>query len=139
MARTQFFRSVSQALLDFNELNPIAPLQLLLEVRYQFISHFTAIMKFQLFFQCLNSKKTLAVDTISVIFQNMACYLDCLPIEAGLGPTAPLWSALLSQLEILFRRIVFFLNQLDDLVPLLRIMVSVLKIPVITQYKVISS
>lgn len=28
----QFFRSVAQALLDFNELNPIAPLQLLLEV-----------------------------------------------------------------------------------------------------------
>lgn len=31
-ARQQFFRSVAQALMDFNELNPIAPLQLLLEV-----------------------------------------------------------------------------------------------------------
>lgn len=31
--RTQFFKSVSQALVDFNELNPIAPLQLLLEVK----------------------------------------------------------------------------------------------------------
>ena len=30
--RMQFFRSVAQALLDFNELTPIAPLQLLLEV-----------------------------------------------------------------------------------------------------------
>lgn len=28
----QFFKSVAQALVDFNELNPIAPLQLLLEV-----------------------------------------------------------------------------------------------------------
>lgn len=32
--RMQFFRSVAQALLDFNELNPIAPLQLLLEVTH---------------------------------------------------------------------------------------------------------
>lgn len=30
--RMQFFKSVAQALVDFNELNPIAPLQLLLEV-----------------------------------------------------------------------------------------------------------
>lgn len=30
--RMQFFKSVTQALVDFNELNPIAPLQLLLEV-----------------------------------------------------------------------------------------------------------
>lgn len=31
-SRLQFFKSVTQALTDFNELNPIAPLQLLLEV-----------------------------------------------------------------------------------------------------------
>lgn len=30
--RVQFFKSVIQALIDFSELNPIAPLQLLLEV-----------------------------------------------------------------------------------------------------------
>jgi hypothetical protein len=30
--RVQFFKSVIQALIDFNELNPVAPLQLLLEV-----------------------------------------------------------------------------------------------------------
>lgn len=30
--RIQFFKSVIQSLLDFNELNPVAPLQLLLEV-----------------------------------------------------------------------------------------------------------
>ena len=33
----QFFKSVAQALTDFNELNPIAPLQLLLEVRSLFL------------------------------------------------------------------------------------------------------
>lgn len=31
-ARTLFFRSVAHALVDFNELNPVAPLQLLIEV-----------------------------------------------------------------------------------------------------------
>lgn len=32
-ARLQFFKSIIQALIDFNELNPVAPLQFLLEVR----------------------------------------------------------------------------------------------------------
>lgn len=84
----------------------------------------------------MNSKKTLASETLSVIFQNMACYLDCLPIETGMGAATPLWNPLLSQLEILFRRTVFLLNQLEDTTPLLRIMVSMLKISAISQYKV---
>lgn len=36
--RIQFFKSVIQALIDFNELNPIAPLQLLLEVSDGFVN-----------------------------------------------------------------------------------------------------
>lgn len=88
------------------------------------------------FFQTLNSKKILAIDTLPTIVENMACYLDCLPLESGLGTVMPLWNTLLSQLEILFRRMVFFLNNFDDLVPLLRIMISILKIPCINQFKV---
>ncbi|XP_046405195.1 protein unc-79 homolog isoform X2 [Ischnura elegans] len=64
--RMRFFRSVAQALLDFNELNPIAPLQLLLEN--------------------LNSRKSLPLDTLPCILHNVACYLDCLPLlEVGGG------------------------------------------------------
>jgi hypothetical protein len=111
-----FFRSVAQALLDFNELNPIAPLQLLVEG--------------------LNSKKSLPGEMLSLVLPNMACYLDCLPLEAGLGPASITWSALLTQLEILFRRLVLLLPILDDVEPLLRIMVSVLKVPGISAYKV---
>lgn len=114
--RMQFFRSVAQALLDFNELNPIAPLQLLLEA--------------------LNSKKSLPGEMLSLVLPNMACYLDCLPLEAGLGPASTTWSALLTQLEILFRHLVLLLSTLDDVEPLLRIMVSVLKVPGIFAYKV---
>ncbi|KAJ9597429.1 hypothetical protein L9F63_011723, partial [Diploptera punctata] len=110
--KTQFFRSVAQALLDFNELNPIAPLQLLLEN--------------------LNSKKSLPSEMLSIVLPNVACYLDCLPLEAGLGPGSTTWNALLTQLETLFRRLVLILSSLDDMEPLLRIMVSVLKVPWIT-------
>lgn len=114
--RMQFFRSVAQALSDFNELNPIAPLQLLLEG--------------------LNSKKSLPAEMLSVVLPNMACYLDCLPLEAGLGPGSTTWNALLTQLDILFRRLVLLLSTLDDVEPLLRIMVSVLKVPGISACKV---
>ncbi|XP_063244249.1 protein unc-79 homolog [Bacillus rossius redtenbacheri] len=107
-SRMQFFRSVAQALLDFNELNPVAPLQLLLE--------------------SLNSKKSLPVDTLPVIIHNMACYLDCLPLEQG-------YAAWLLQLEALLRRLSLTLHTLQDVLPLLRIMVAVLKVPGISQFK----
>lgn len=38
VVRVQFFKSVIQALIDFNELNPIAPLQLLLEVNFSLLT-----------------------------------------------------------------------------------------------------
>jgi hypothetical protein len=48
--RTQFFKSVAQALLDFNELNPIAPLQLMLEVIPSVIV--TTFDSYFLFYSC---------------------------------------------------------------------------------------
>ncbi|XP_031336357.1 protein unc-79 homolog [Photinus pyralis] len=114
-ARIQFFKSLTQALTDFNELNPIAPLQFLLEA--------------------LNSKKVLPVDTLPIILENIACYFDCLPLEASLSSTVTLWSSVLMQLENLYRRILFFLSNLEDIKPLLKIMVSVLKLPSIAQFK----
>ncbi|KAL2737008.1 protein unc-79 isoform X10 [Vespula squamosa] len=113
--RMQFFKSVAQALVDFNELNPIAPLQLLLET--------------------LNAKKSLPVERLPIILHNIACYLDCLPLEAGLGPGAATWSGLLTQFDGLFRRLVLMLSSIEDTLPLLRIMISVLKVPGIQQSK----
>ncbi|KAK4872146.1 hypothetical protein RN001_016270 [Aquatica leii] len=114
-ARVQFFKSLTQALTDFNELNPIAPLQFLLE--------------------SLNSKKILPIEVLPVILENMACYFDCLPLDASLGSTSTLWGSVLLQLENLYRRILFFINNLEDIKPLLKIMVSILKIPTISQCK----
>ncbi|KZC06519.1 Protein unc-79 like protein [Dufourea novaeangliae] len=113
--RMQFFKSVAQALVDFNELNPIAPLQLLLET--------------------LNVKKSLPTERLPVILYNIACYLDCLPLEAGLGPGATTWSGLLAQFDNLFRRLVLMLSSIEDTTPLLRIMISLLKVPGIQQSK----
>ncbi|XP_020280656.1 protein unc-79 homolog isoform X3 [Pseudomyrmex gracilis] len=113
--RLQFFKSVAQALVDFNELNPIAPLQLLLET--------------------LNMKKSLPLERLPIILYNIACYLDCLPLEAGLGPGSVTWSALLTQFDGLFRRLVLILPSIEDINPLLRIMVSLLKVPGIQQAK----
>ncbi|XP_034177759.2 UNC-79 domain-containing protein [Osmia lignaria lignaria] len=113
--RMQFFKSVTQALVDFNELNPIAPLQLLLET--------------------LNTKKSLPVERLPIILYNIACYLDCLPLEAGLGPGATTWSGLLTQFDGLFRRLVLMLSSIEDTTPLLRIMISLLKVPGIQQSK----
>lgn len=65
----------------------------------------------------------------------MASYLDCLPLEAALGPTSPIWSNVLQQLETFFRRLVLLLQTIEDVSPLLRIMITIFKIPVISQYK----
>lgn len=87
-------------------------------------------------FKALNSKKSLPVDNLPVILHNVACYLDCLPLEAGLGPGSGTWSALLTQLEMLFRRLILLLSSLNDVTPLFRIMVSVLRVPGISSCKV---
>ncbi|KAF4533554.1 hypothetical protein B566_EDAN001039 [Ephemera danica] len=114
--RTQFFKSVAQALLDFNELNPIAPLQLMLE--------------------SLGSKKTLPLDAVPNMAYNMSCYLECLqPLDSGFGPASQTWNILLTQFESLFRRIALALPSLDNMDSLFCIMISVLKIPGISGFK----
>lgn len=136
--RSMFFKSVAQAFVDFNELYPCGPLQLLVE-------H-------------LNSKKTLPIDVsfrsnrlirrtlrnvnydmlavqqMGVIAGNMATYLECLAPEA-LGPLAAC-SALLAGLDTLLRAVALRLHQLDDAAPLLRLCAAALKIPAAAHHKV---
>lgn len=100
--------------MDFSELNPIAPLQLLLET--------------------LNSRKTLC-NVLPTVLENMACYLECLPVEAMASPTSSTWSTILQQLETLCRRIVFMLNAIDDVTAVLKIIISIFKVPTISQHK----
>lgn len=89
-----------------------------------------------LIFQALNAKKSLPMERLPTILYNIACYLDCLPLEAGLGPGAATWSGLLTQFDGLFRRLVLMLSSIEDTTSLLRIMISLLKVPSIQQSKV---
>lgn len=102
-------------MLDFSELNPVAPIQLLLET--------------------LNSKKTLSCDLLPTILDNLACYLECLPMEATASPTSGTWGTVLQQLEILYRRIIFILSSIDDVTVLLKIIIAIFKVPTIAQHK----
>lgn len=114
-SRTQFFRSLVQSLLDFNDLNPMAPLQLLLEN--------------------INSRKTLPTESLVTILDNIACYMDFLPIEAGLGPGAVSWASVLTQLEIFFRNIISIISTFENVTPFFRIMISILRVPAVTTCK----
>lgn len=76
------------------------------------------------------------MDIIPLILRNMAIYLDCLPVDVGSGTTINMWTTLLTQVEIFFRRIVLILVSLTDLIPLLRIMIAILKMPNASQFKV---
>ncbi|XP_026735925.1 protein unc-79 homolog [Trichoplusia ni] len=111
--RQMFFKSIAQAFVDFNELYPCGPLQLVVE-------H-------------LNSKKTLPVDQITVIAGNIAMYLECLAPEA-LGPLSAC-AALVQQLEALLRAATLLMHQIDDVMPLLRAATAALKIPGAVQHK----
>ncbi|KAI5736841.1 hypothetical protein M8J76_007669 [Diaphorina citri] len=111
-SRTQFFRSLVQSLLDFNELNPIAPLQVLLEN--------------------MNSRKALPADNVVTIIDNIACYMDFLPIEAGLGSGSISWASVLTQLDIFFRSIIPIISTFDNLTPFFRIMISILRVPTVS-------
>lgn len=109
--RKKYFKSIARALIDFNEMNPTSPIQLLVE--------------------SLNSKKTLPMETLPVMLRNMGEYLSCIPLDAGISNLT--WSPVVQGIEALFRRLVLILNNLDDPDYLLHIMVGVLKIPSVTK------
>ncbi|KAL0819173.1 hypothetical protein ABMA28_008426 [Loxostege sticticalis] len=111
--RLMFFKSIAQAFVDFNELYPCGPLQLVVE-------H-------------LNSKKTLPIDQITIIAGNIAMYLECLAPEA-LGPPSAC-APLLQQLDALLRATALQLQQLDDVLPLLRAAIAILKLPAAAMHK----
>ena len=83
-------------------------------------------------FQGVNEIKNLTSEQITNIVSNLACYLDCI----GLETASPIWSNILTQFEIFFRRLLALLPNPCDIGPVLNIMVSVLKIPGLTAVKV---
>jgi hypothetical protein len=97
-------------LVDFGELNPASPIQLLVE--------------------SLNAKKNLPVDILPTIIRNLSEYMQGLTIDNLSSNT---WALTVQGIETLFRRIVLVLASLDEAEHLLDIMVSCLKIPGISK------
>lgn len=79
----------------------------------------------------LNTKKTLPLDTLPTWLRNLGEYLQCVPMDAGIGNS--IWSQVVQGIETLFRRIILSLNSLDEPSYLLDIMVCVLKIPAVSK------
>lgn len=71
---------------------------------------------------------------ITVIAGNIAMYLECLAPEA-LGPLSACL-ALVQQLDALLRAAALLLQQLDDVLPLLRAATAALRVPAAASHKV---
>ncbi|GIY03869.1 protein unc-79 homolog [Caerostris extrusa] len=76
----EFYKTMACALADFTEVNQVTPLLLL--------------------FENLNDRKHLHHEIIFHILENVATYLDCLPLESCMPP----WVAFLQQLDLFFRK-----------------------------------
>nr|KAG5704260.1 hypothetical protein BaRGS_012548 [Batillaria attramentaria] len=104
-----FFKTMASALVDFNELTSHAPLLFLLEG--------------------LNERKNLPQDTIMLTLNNLSTYLTCVSLESSV----PMWTNILTQFDIFFRRLV--LPNPCNLEPVLSIIITLLKVYVITNVR----
>lgn len=102
--RRKLFKSIAQALLDFNELNPTSPIHHLVET--------------------LNSKKTLPTDSLPITIRNMAEYLHLIPADINYQS----WSATIQSIETFFRRLLLVLPHFDEADHLLEVMHHTLRI-----------
>ncbi|XP_050714372.1 protein unc-79 homolog isoform X4 [Eriocheir sinensis] len=113
--RVRLFRTLAQALTDFNELNPSAPIQLLLEN--------------------LNSKKVLPTDNLTHLLSNVATYMECVGQDGGSGIGSGLSPSLVPLFDTFLRKVVLCVTTLGDLNPVLRVLVAVLRVPGVVAHK----
>ncbi|XP_056021737.1 protein unc-79 homolog isoform X2 [Ostrea edulis] len=106
-----FFKTMAAALADFTELPCHAPIQLLLEG--------------------LNSKKSVPADTIILLLNNLADYMNCISLETS----APMWNSIVGSFEIFLRKLHTVLLTPFDPSSLLNIMISILKVSGISNYR----
>ncbi|XP_053969853.1 protein unc-79 homolog isoform X3 [Anastrepha ludens] len=107
--RHNSFRSIARALQDFQELNATHPIYMVCE--------------------SLQSKKSLPIEQLPVIFRNMAEYLQCVPTELTTGPGV--WQQAMQAMESLLRQVIVLLPNLDNPEHLLGIMVATLKLNIV--------
>ncbi|XP_054711004.1 protein unc-79 homolog [Uloborus diversus] len=108
----EFYKTMALALADFAEVNQVTPLLML--------------------FENLNERKHLHHEVIFHMLDNVAVYLDCLPLESG----APPWPAFLQQLDLFLRKLLLTLVPGPiELHAIIQIILCALKLPVIKEAK----
>ncbi|XP_067614407.1 protein unc-79 homolog isoform X4 [Eurosta solidaginis] len=107
--RHHSFRSIARALQDFQELNATHPLYMVCE--------------------SLQSKKSLPIEQLPVIFRNMAEYLHCVPTELTTGPGV--WQQAMQAMESLLRQVIVLLPNLGNPEHLLDLIVATLKLNIV--------
>ncbi|XP_046579791.1 LOW QUALITY PROTEIN: protein unc-79 homolog [Haliotis rubra] len=100
-----FLKTMAAALVDFNDLTSHAPLQYLLEG--------------------LNERKNLPQENIMLLLGNICTYMNCITLESS----TPMWTNILTQFDIFFRRLLTVLPNPCDMSGLLKTIISLLKIP----------
>ncbi|XP_025104233.1 protein unc-79 homolog isoform X4 [Pomacea canaliculata] len=106
-----FFKTMACALMDFNELQSHAPLLYLLEG--------------------LNERKNVPQETVTLMLHNLSTYLSCVSLESSV----PMWTNILTQFDIFFRRLPSALPNACNVEPVLTIIITLLKVYVITNVR----
>ncbi|BFZ12415.1 hypothetical protein BsWGS_15454 [Bradybaena similaris] len=102
-----FWKTMAAALMDFSDLPSHAPLLHLLEG--------------------LNERKNLPQDTIMLLLNNVATYLNCISLETSL----PMWTTILTQFDNFLRRLPSVLPNPCDMTSIMKIVITLLKVYVI--------
>jgi hypothetical protein len=82
--------------------------------------------------QGLNNKKSVPADTIILLLNNLADYMNCISLETS----APMWNSIVGSFEIFLRKLYTVLLTPFDPSSLLKIMISLLKVSGINNYRV---
>ncbi|KAH9514229.1 Protein unc-79 [Bulinus truncatus] len=112
MEDPHFWKTMAIALLDFTELQSHAPLQYLLEG--------------------LNESKNLSQDTIMLLLNNMSTYLNCISLESPVL----IWTAILTLFDTFLRRLPTALPSPCDSAPIMKILITLLKVSCIGSSRV---
>lgn len=82
--------------------------------------------------QTLNARKSIVMDTVAPIIDNIATYMECLPLEAA----SATWSAVIPLSEAFLRKVLPLMQNLTGMDGILRTMACLMRLPGISAFKV---
>lgn len=82
--------------------------------------------------QGLNERKNVPQETVTLMLHNLSTYLSCVSLESSV----PMWTNILTQFDIFFRRLPSALPNACNVEPVLTIIITLLKVYVITNVRV---